>query len=281
MVAKNFVDKFQKNASKPCFWKCLSPGQTWKSKSMRMIPEKFVRSTPGAFEHRIVLSVRWENSWQPWLDREKDDLFMIEEDWDEFVDDNHLGPNDTLFFRHDDTMNLEVQIFKSNGIEIIDVPLEVEPETEPVHLKSQNSHKETATASASVSESGGTNDQGRKGHHVTNPEQYLLNPENPYFVKAVTKRNDVLYVSRPAIHRYDLKFGPLLSTINYLLPGGKKMEGILRLYNGHHCFNGWSNLCRKHNLHIGDSVVCEIERSGGLVSAIRVHFVNEGKTRPR
>jgi len=121
----------------------------------RSFPEEFVKSTPGAFEHRVVFSVRWGNSWQLWLEREEKDLFMIEEDWDEFVDDNHLGPNDNVFFRHDDKMFLEVQIFKNDGNEIIDAPPEVEPETEPFHPTTpKNSHKETTTASASASASG-------------------------------------------------------------------------------------------------------------------------------
>ncbi|EOA22041.1 hypothetical protein CARUB_v10002566mg [Capsella rubella] len=275
MLPKSVVDKLQENVSKPCFWKSLSPGQNWKSKSMRIIPEKIVGSTPGAFEHRVVFSVRWENSWQLWLERDKDDLFMQEEDWNEFVDDNHLGPNDTLFFRHDDTMDFEVQIFKNNGYEIMDVPLEVELETEPLHHKPQNSHKETVTVSASGSENGGTNGRVRHRRDVMNPMRYLLNPENPHFVKVVTKRNDVLYMSRPVIHRYRLKFGPLHSTIDFLLPGGQKEEGILRFYNGQPCFSGWSVVCRKYKLNVGDYVVCEIERSGSLVTGVRVHFVNE------
>lgn len=87
-------------------------------------------------------------------------------------------------------------------------------------------------------------------------------------------------MSRPAIHKYGLKFGPLHSTIYYLLPGGKREEGVLKFYNGQPCFSGWSVLCRKHKLKIGDSVVCEIERSGGLVTAVRLHFINEDKTSP-
>jgi len=120
----------------------------------RIIPEDFVRRTRGAFEHRVVFSVRWENSWQLWLEREKNELFMIEEDWNEFVDDNHLGPNDNLFIKHDETMNLEVQIFKNNGVEIIDVPLGVEPETEPFHPTPKKPHKETTPASSFASGSG-------------------------------------------------------------------------------------------------------------------------------
>ncbi|KAG7603449.1 B3 DNA binding domain [Arabidopsis thaliana x Arabidopsis arenosa] len=323
MLPKNAIEKIQANVSKPCFWKSLSPGQTWKSKSMlplwvllrrrfrlplahnvisfslmfpllnvsivllisgfikRIIPEDFVRRTRGAFEHRVVFSVRWENSWQLWLEREKNELFMIEEDWNEFVDDNHLGPNDNLFIKHDETMNLEVQIFKNNGVEIIDVPLGVEPETEPFHPTPKKPHKETTPASSFASGSrcsanGGTNGRAKqRSSDVKNPERYLLNPENPYFVQAVTKRNDVLYVSRPVVQSYRLKFGPVKSTITYLLPGEKKEEGENRIYNGKPCFSGWSVLCRRHNLNIGDSVVCELERSGGVVTAVRVHFVKK------
>lgn len=43
-----------------------------------------------------------------------------------------------------------------------------------------------------VSANGG-NTIGRARQVVTiNPERYLLNPENPYFVKTITKKNDVL-----------------------------------------------------------------------------------------
>ncbi|XP_010421397.1 PREDICTED: B3 domain-containing protein At5g25470-like isoform X2 [Camelina sativa] len=282
MLPKGVIGKIQANVSKPCFWKSLSSGQNWKSKSMRIIPDEFVGSTPGDFEHSVVISVRWGNSWQLWLEREKDDLYMIEEDWDEFVDDNHLGPNDNLFFRHDDTMFLEVQIFKNNGDEIMDVPLEVEPETEPLHSNTQSSYKDTATAasaSASVefSANGGTNGRAKEGcADIKNPERYLLNPENPYFVKTLAKKIDVLYVPKPVIQMYGLKFGPHDSTMSYLLPNDK-INGLTKFYaDGKSvCFNGWAGLCRKYNLKAGDSVVCELERSGGLVTAVRVHFFNE------
>lgn len=45
------------------------------------------------------------------------------------------------------------------------------------------------------SANGGTNGRGKqRSSDVKNPERYLLNPENPYFVQAVTKRNDVLVI---------------------------------------------------------------------------------------
>lgn len=70
-----------------------------------------MRSTLGAIEHRVVFSVSWGNSWQLWLQGDKNgDLFMEKEDWDEFVDDNLLSPNDVLFFTHRDTMFIEVRI---------------------------------------------------------------------------------------------------------------------------------------------------------------------------
>lgn len=98
-----------------------------------MIPQEVVRSNPAAFEHRVVFTVPWKNSWQLWLQRDKNCLFMIKEDWDEFVDDNLLGSGDTLHFTHQEgTMYFQVRIFKKDGKEVISAPLEVEPETEPV-----------------------------------------------------------------------------------------------------------------------------------------------------
>lgn len=81
---------------------------------------------------------------------------------------------------------------------------------------------------------------------------------------------------KPVIKKYGLKFGPTHSPMHYLLPGDK-INGLTKLYGGGDapCFNGWVGLCRKYNLKTGDSVVCELERSGDLVTAVRVHFINE------
>ncbi|ESQ32086.1 hypothetical protein EUTSA_v10004752mg [Eutrema salsugineum] len=278
MPFKSFMDTLLENTSKPSFCKSLTLGESWKSKSMRIIPEEFVTSTPGAFEHRVVFSVRWGNSWQLWLKRDKKGLFMEEEDWNEFVDDNFLGPHDVLFVTHEDTMNLEVRIYK-NYIhlmkEIISPPVEADPEAELLNPIPQNSHQETpasTSASASASASGA-----RQGCvPVINPEQYLVNPKSPYFVKTLTKKIDVLYVKQPVIDKYGLKFGPHKSTMYYLI-GKEKHEALTKIYcNGRNfCFSGWAAICRKYKLGEGDTVVCELERSGGVVTAVRVHFVNE------
>lgn len=82
------------------------------------------------------------------------------------------------------------------------------------------------------------------------------------------------YVTRGVIHKYGLKFGPTNSAMSYILPE-ERLDGFTKIYNGHPCFNGWAGLCRRYNLKIGDSVVCELELSGGVVAAVRVHFVKE------
>ncbi|KAJ4865882.1 B3 domain-containing protein [Raphanus sativus] len=248
------------------FTKSLSLGQNWKSKSMRIIPEELVRSNGEAFEHRVVFNVRWNNSWQLWLQKERHGLFMVEEDWDEFVDDNLLGADDILLFTHQDTMYFEVRIFKKDGKEITSVPLEVEPETQPFH-------QETTPASASASV--GTSSRARKGFaHVKNPKRYLLNPRNPYFQKKLTKSNTVLYMTTWVIEEYELEFSPPNTHIYFLLPDGEKLNGYTKNYGGSHGFLGWAAVCERYNLKTGDTVVCELELSGRLVSAVRVHFVN-------
>ncbi|CAN6862373.1 unnamed protein product [Brassica oleracea] len=206
----------EENVSKPRFYKSLSFGETWKSKSMRIIPEEFLRSTSGAnaIEHRVVFSVSWGNSWQLWLQEDKNGgLFMEKEDWDEFVDDNLLGPNDVLFFTHQDTMFIEVRIYKQDlhlFREIVSAPLlEAEPESELLNPKPQTSH--SASSSGSVS---GASQGYAPVLNVQNPEQYLFNPNNPYFVKTLTKKIVFLYVGHPVIEKYGLNFGPHKSLIN-------------------------------------------------------------------
>ncbi|CAH8388709.1 unnamed protein product [Eruca vesicaria subsp. sativa] len=260
----------RENKSNPSFIKSLSLGQNWKSKSTRIMPEEFMRSAGEAFEHRIVLSVRWNNSWQLWLQQEKNGLFMVEEDWDEFVDDNLLGTDDILLFTQQDTMYFEVRIFKKDGKEIMSVPLKVEPETEPFHFMPHNSHQETYPVSASAS--GGAS----KGYaHVKNPKRYLLNPRNPYFEKTLTKTNTVLYVNTWVIEEYGLEFSPPNTHIYFLLPDGERLDGYTKDYGRSHSFLGWAAVCQRCNLKTGDNVVCELELSGRVVVGVRVHLVNE------
>ncbi|ESQ48124.1 hypothetical protein EUTSA_v10021356mg [Eutrema salsugineum] len=253
------------NQSKPSFSKSLSLGQNWKSKSMRMIPEEFVRS----IKHRLVFSVHWGNSWQLWLQGDKKGLFMVKEDWDEFVDDNLLGPDDTLLFTHQDTMHFQVRIFKKDGKEINSVPLEVETGTEPFHPKPRNSLQEATP---------GKRRPGRAGKNcsdVENLKRYLVNPQNPFFKKTLTKTNHILYVSSWVIEKYGLEFAPHNSEMYFHLPHGTKHKGFTKFYGRSHGFNGWEEVSERYNLKVGDSVVCELELSGGVVAAVRVHFLNE------
>nr|VDC67999.1 unnamed protein product [Brassica rapa] len=279
MSGKSVYNLLQDNVSKPRFCKSLSSGETWSSKSVvtnRIIPEEFVRSAPGAFEHRVVFSVRWGNSWQLWLQRDKNGLFMEEEDWDEFVSDNFLGPNDVLLFTHADTMFIEVQIYKQASYhlkEITSAPLQADPQAEVVTPMPQTSPPAPAPASIwffLFSASGAR----QAGAHVNNPEQYLSNPSNPFFVKTLGKKIDVLYVSHLVTEKYGLQFGPHNSTMFYLLPN-EKIEANTKIYGGCACFNGWAAICRKYKLKQGDAVVCELERSGAVVTAVRLHFPNE------
>uniref|UniRef100_A0A1J3H3I8 B3 domain-containing protein n=2 Tax=Noccaea caerulescens TaxID=107243 RepID=A0A1J3H3I8_NOCCA len=272
MLTKSDIEKLQEDVSKPSFCKSVPLGGNWNTKSMRIIPEEIERSMPGALEHKVVFTVRWENSWLLWVEREKKGLVIEEEDWDEFVDDNHLGPNDILVFTHEDTECFEVQIIKNGEKEIMSVPLEVQPETEPLHPKP---HQETTTATASTSANGGKKSRPKQGcHNVENPEQYLLNPQNAYLVRTLSKTNVTLYFYRELIEKYDLKFGPVNSAITYFLPDGK-VDAFFRIYSGYHCFTGWGAVCRRLHLKRGDRVVCEFERPGGMVTALRVHLVNE------
>ncbi|CAN6877287.1 unnamed protein product [Brassica oleracea] len=110
--------------------------------------------------------------------------------------------------------------------------------------------------------------------HVNNLEQYLSNPSNPFFVKTLGKKIDVLYVSHLVTEKYGLQFGPHNSPMLYLLPN-ENIEANTKIYGGCACFNGWAAICRKYKLKLGDAVVCELERSGGVVTTVRLHFPNE------
>ncbi|KAL0795199.1 hypothetical protein Bca101_066576 [Brassica carinata] len=196
MALNGVFDSLQENVKKPRFCKSLSLGQKWKSKSMRIIPEEFVRRANGAFEHRLVFSVSWGNSWQVWLHRDKNGLFMEEEDWDEFVDDNLLCPNDILFFTHEDTMFTEVRIYKKDlpfFKQVITAPLAPQvlnpnPQTPPQKTPSSAPPGFAPFASSSASASASASRARQSCSPVQNPEQYLINPKNPYFVTTLSKR---------------------------------------------------------------------------------------------
>lgn len=107
---------------------------------------------------------------------------MIKEDWDEFVDDNLLGSDDTLVFTHQGTMYFQVRIFKKDGKEVVSAPLKVpEPETEPVilHPKPESSHQELTTPASG------------KDHSVLKANHFK---ENYYFSLSVTKIDCFFFV---------------------------------------------------------------------------------------
>ncbi|KAL0692305.1 hypothetical protein Bca4012_059485 [Brassica carinata] len=278
MTLNSVFDMLQENVSKPRFCKSLSLGEKWKSKSMRMIPEEFVRRTNGAFEHRLVFKVSWGNSWQVWLHRDKNGLFMEEEDWDEFVDENLLDPNDVLTFTHVDTMFTEVRIYKKDSRffkQVISAPLAADTKPQTSSAAAGFAPFASCSASAFASASASASRARQSCSPVQNPEQYLMNPKSPYFVKTLSKKIDVLYVNQDVIQKYGLKFGPHMSTVHYLLPR-EKHEAVIKFYRNTPCFNGWAAICKRYNKREGDSVVCELERdSRGVVNAVRVHFVNE------
>lgn len=77
------------------------------------------------------------------------------------------------------------------------------------------------------------------------------------------------------IKKYGLKFGTVDSPINYHLPDGTEEAAVIKVYTGYPCFTGWAAICRRHKLQQGDTVVCELERSGDVVTAVRLHFVDK------
>lgn len=74
---------------------------------------------------------------------------MEEEDWDEFVNDNFLAPNDVLLFTHVDTMFIEVRIYKQDSHhlkEITSAPLQAQVVT-PIPQNSPLESPSSAPAS--------------------------------------------------------------------------------------------------------------------------------------
>ncbi|CAN7125560.1 unnamed protein product [Brassica rapa subsp. narinosa] len=186
MTLNGVLDLLQENVKKPRFCKSLPLGENWKSKSMRIIPEEFVRSAHGAFEHRLVFSVSWGNSWQVWLQRDKNGLFMEEEDWDEFVDDNLLCPNDILLFTHEDTMFTEVRIYKKDYRffkQVITAPLPPQVLNPKPNAPSSAPPGFAPFASASASRAR------QSSSPVQNPEQYLVNPPKPLLCEDTVQKD--------------------------------------------------------------------------------------------
>lgn len=81
-------------------------------------------------------------------------------------------------------------------------------------------------------------------------------------------------MGHPVIEKYGLKFGPHKSPMYYIVRN-QKHDAFTKIYGRNPCFTGWAALSKKYNLKQGDSVVCELERSGGVVTSVRIHFGNE------
>lgn len=150
---------------------------------------------------------------------------MEEEDWNEFVDDNLLCPDDILLFTHEDTTFTEVRIYKKDlpfFKQVISAPQVLNPKP-----KAPSSAPPGFARFASASASGKTisfilsqtqnysaltlilfvyvlaaSRARQSSSPVQNPEQYLVNPQNPYFVKTLSKKIDVLVIITSAFLVY-------------------------------------------------------------------------------
>lgn len=144
---------------------------------------------------------------------------MEEEDWNEFVDDNLLCPNDILLFTHVDTMFTEVRIYKKDYRffkQVISAPLAPQvlnpkpkaPSSAPPgfapfpsasgktisFILSQTQNYSALTLILFVYVLAASRAR-QSSSPVQNPEQYLVNPQNPYFVKTLSKKIDVLVIT--------------------------------------------------------------------------------------
>ncbi|KAJ0262775.1 B3 domain-containing protein [Hirschfeldia incana] len=109
---------------------------------------------------------------------------------------------------------------------------------------------------------------------IKNPERYLVDPDNVFFVTSVKNRPYELLVHSQVVKDYNLKFEKMVYYIDNHKDG--KLQAKTAEWKDHRvCIKKWTRICKRNNLKKGDGILCELKRRQGVVYAVIIHIVRE------
>ncbi|CAH8358713.1 unnamed protein product [Eruca vesicaria subsp. sativa] len=269
-----------------------------------LLPSDYRKYYPTPLPQTAVLRKPEGNFWTVKWTLSQEDTISFEDGWSKFITDNAPIDGDFLLFSYDGSRTFLVSIFRDgfpvkpkspvNIQEISDEDdddddddddgnhdmKEEEDENDQNMIISlslgSSDENEVDTRIGEVNKAHGSylrkvgSSQRRRAEAIGDPEMYLDDPSNPYFIAASISR-PLLGFAKQVIKDYDLKFGDTIKFID----GFGELEGKIRNWKDRVGVHRWKEIYERNDATPEDVIICEILCEGGVVRSIKAHFVKK------
>ncbi|XP_020961332.1 B3 domain-containing transcription factor VRN1-like [Arachis ipaensis] len=259
------------------------------SKSIMMIPRKFVREYGERLSNKVVLKLPNGTKWEVYLEKH-DGRIWLQNGWKEFVEHHSLRFGDLLVFRFDGTSHFNVFICDMSATEI-DYPFKNK------YGKRANTSDEELLPRKTKR----TNANNKDGGKLKNPREGkmsndLLSKTKPsgfgkFETTEVAKNTSFTVMIKPnrGLYRMWLPMGFLK---DYIKPGkqtvtllvGERSSKVRLIYYQKHstsCLTaGWTRFARESDLEIGDACSFELLASDCEDIVMKVSIFKHSTTEP-
>ncbi|XP_010530864.1 PREDICTED: B3 domain-containing protein REM21 [Tarenaya hassleriana] len=277
-----------KKVQRPEFFKVYIPHINSK---ILHLPLGFVRYIPQPHSDTAIIRNQSGNSWRVGFTR-RDGFACFESGWADFVRDNELKPSEFMVFVYKAPCTFLVSIYgvstcreKRGQVAICEIlrdDEEDESETSDEEFVPQQTPRSIKLGKCKMGlEKGksrrplqvgqGSSARPEAGPAVE-PELYLDNPSNLFFVTGLKNRNFELLVPSRLMKDFNLKFSENLTFID---PIGTIPARRARWRDNRVCLKEWTRVCRRNNLKAEDKVICELKKTGHEVESIKVHIIRK------
>ncbi|XP_020881209.1 B3 domain-containing protein At5g57720 isoform X1 [Arabidopsis lyrata subsp. lyrata] len=270
-----------------------------------VIPRGYNKYYPNPLPQTAVLKKPEGSFWNVKWTISQEETIRFQEGWEKFVKDNGLIDRDFLLFTYDGCRSFWVRIHR-NGLPLEPTaPIKIQEisddEDDTIghgdhHMEEGDSH-ENMIVSLSLGSSDEADDDddydtticevnkasesskkaGRlaRKHRADSiaasidPETYLDDPKNPFFISTSSCSRRVLVIARQVIKDYDLNFDGTIK----LIDGFGELTRKVGKWKDRVVVYKWDEMFTRNKANQGDAIICEVIREEDVVRSIKVHFV--------
>ncbi|XP_010530782.1 PREDICTED: B3 domain-containing protein REM21-like [Tarenaya hassleriana] len=258
------------------------------------LPQSFSRYLPRPLPERVIIKNSSGNFWRVRVKGRNQSAYFAS-GWKTFAQDNNLRAGEFMVFEYKPPATFHVSIYGLSSCREKRAQVEIQEISEEEDvieagdsndicspLMEEDISDEDFLMDTTIPESitklqiGGKKGQGasskRKGLVVENPERYLDDPTNPFFVTELKNRKFELLVPTQMVRDCNLRFSKTIRFIDEF--PSEKLEGKRVPWKDKRvCINRWARVCRRNKIKPEDKIICELLREQGTVYAIKIHII--------
>ncbi|CAN8253106.1 unnamed protein product [Cochlearia groenlandica] len=270
-----------------------------------VLPSNDREHYPNPLPETAVLKKSEGQFWNVKWSISQEETMTFEDGWSKFVTDNGLLNGDLVLFAYEGSRNFCVCIHRNGQAVKSNAPINIQENSDDdnetssdddynensIETEEEEDSNENMIISLSlgscdednvdqticeVNKASGSSKKGRirlrkKRACVGDPEMYLDDPTNPFFISTSPCTRNELVIAMQAIRDFDLKFGDKITFIDEF----GEIEGNVGVWRDRVVVHKWDVIYKRNNVEDGDTIICEIVREEGLVKTIKAHFIRQ------